>query len=274
MLKAYLRDLPSPLIPKDVQDRVAKECAGAQETPQMLKDELSALPPNNYYALFAIFCHLASLVTNSDVNKMTYSNLCICFQPCTKIDPFCFYFLVCEWGNCWQGCHSEKGYYENEQRLQPDYQTPESPLPQMRTMQYSLSNGGDQSIDVPSIYEEPTSPTISRTRPTSPPGSSGVDQSMPASSIYDDADQCTGTSSRPQTADEGVPPTLEQLGFSSVSSRNGRSDSPHQFEQDEDDSGPLTPPRGSAYRGTPPSLLPVQPFSPLRMPPTTRYPSI
>lgn len=74
----------------------------------MLKDELSKLPPWNYYLLFAITCHLSLLNSYVDKNRMNYSNLCICFQPCLKVDPFCFQFLVCDWRNCWQGCWTEK----------------------------------------------------------------------------------------------------------------------------------------------------------------------
>lgn len=74
----------------------------------MLKDELSKLPPWNYYLLFAITCHLSLLNSYVDKNKMKFSNLCICFQPCLKMDMFCFQMLVCDWRNCWQGCWTEK----------------------------------------------------------------------------------------------------------------------------------------------------------------------
>lgn len=115
MFKAWLRDLPDELFPKAVQTRIAKECHGAQKTPQMLKDELSKLPPFNYYLLFAITCHLSLLHSYADQNKMDYRNLCICFQPCLKIDAFCFQFLVIDWKECWQqGCWTEKEYLSLE----------------------------------------------------------------------------------------------------------------------------------------------------------------
>lgn len=93
---------------------IAEECAGATTAPQMLKDELSKLPPHNYYLLFTITCHLSLLHSYVDKNKMDYRNLCICFQPCMRIDAFCFQFLVCDWKNCWQGCWTEKEYLEKE----------------------------------------------------------------------------------------------------------------------------------------------------------------
>jgi hypothetical protein len=117
MLKAWLRELPDELFPKAAQDRIARECAGAEKVPQMLIDELSNLPPFHYYLLFAITCHLSLLLAHSDKNKMDFRNLCICFQPCMKIDAFCFKFLVCDWRDCWKGCKNEALYIEEEYAL-------------------------------------------------------------------------------------------------------------------------------------------------------------
>lgn len=117
MLKAWLRELPDELFPKEAQDRIAKECAGSETVPQLLIDELSNLSPFNYYLLFAITCHLSLLLAHSDKNKMDFRNLCICFQPCMKIDAFCFKFLVCDWRECWKGCNDEAKYIEQEYAL-------------------------------------------------------------------------------------------------------------------------------------------------------------
>ncbi|SPQ18601.1 bb20ae07-2eab-4d11-be54-98f5ee273156 [Thermothielavioides terrestris] len=117
MLKAWLRELPDELFPKEAQERIARECAGAEKVPQMLIDELSNLPPFNYYLLFAITCHLSLLLAHSEKNKMDFRNLCICFQPCMKIDTFCFKFLVCDWRDCWKGCKNEAKYIEEEYAL-------------------------------------------------------------------------------------------------------------------------------------------------------------
>ncbi|OAA77828.1 rho GTPase activator [Akanthomyces lecanii RCEF 1005] len=117
MLKAWLRELPDELFPKASQDRIARECAGSEEVPQLLIDELAELSPFNYYLLFAITCHLSLLLAHSDKNKMDFRNLCICFQPCMKIDAFCFKFLVCDWRNCWKGCKNEAKYIEEEYKL-------------------------------------------------------------------------------------------------------------------------------------------------------------
>ncbi|KAK0119251.1 hypothetical protein ONS95_008102 [Cadophora gregata] len=117
MLKAWLRELPDELFPKTSQDRIAREAGGQEEVPQLLIDELSNLSPFNYYLLFAITCHLSLLLAHSDKNKMDYRNLCICFQPCMKIDAYCFKFLVCNWRECWKGCKTEQYYVEQEYML-------------------------------------------------------------------------------------------------------------------------------------------------------------
>jgi hypothetical protein len=117
MLKAWLRELPDELLPKAAQDRIARECAGQDTVPQLLIDELSNLSPFNYYLLFAITCHLSLLLAHSEKNKMDFRNLCICFQPCMKIDAFCFKFLVCDWRDCWKGCKTEPQYIEQEYML-------------------------------------------------------------------------------------------------------------------------------------------------------------
>jgi hypothetical protein len=114
MLKAWLRELPDELFPKASQDKIARECAGAEQVPQLLVDELSNLRPYNYYLLFAITCHLSLLLAHSDKNKMDFRNLCICFQPCMKIDAFCFKFLVVDWRDCWRGCKTENEWIAAE----------------------------------------------------------------------------------------------------------------------------------------------------------------
>ncbi|KAL8871944.1 MAG: hypothetical protein Q9174_002330 [Haloplaca sp. 1 TL-2023] len=129
LFKAWLRDLPSEILPKVTQARIAAAYPEATEVPQMLRDELSNLPPWNYYLLFAITCHLSLLHAYADKNKMSYSNLCICFQPCIGIDAYCFQFLVCQWRSCWQGCNTEKEYLEQEYRILDGTYSPEEGQP-------------------------------------------------------------------------------------------------------------------------------------------------
>lgn len=147
MFKSWLRELPDEILPKTIQNKVATQCAGATSAPQLLKDELSRLPPFNYYLLFAITCHLSLLNSYADKNKMDYRNLCICFQPCLKIDAFCFQFLVMDWKNCWQGCWTEKEYLEEEYRYEREGSTNESE--DLGVDERAISSSGSSQQQVP-----------------------------------------------------------------------------------------------------------------------------
>lgn len=129
LFKNWLRQLPDEIFPKAIQSRIQQECQGAKSTPQLLKDELSRLPPFNYYLLFAITCHISLLHSCSEFNKMNYNNLCICFQPAIKIDAFCFQFLILDWRNCWQGCWTEKEYLAEEVKLLDSLENQTKPHP-------------------------------------------------------------------------------------------------------------------------------------------------
>jgi RhoGAP domain len=142
MFKAWLRDLPDEIFPKQAQVKIAEQCMGATKTPQLLKDELSKLPPFNYYLLFAITCHLSLLHSFADKNKMDYRNLCICFQPCLRIDGFCFQFLVQDWKNCWQGCWTEKEHLEEEYRVQAEGEDAESQVATNDLDERAVSSSG------------------------------------------------------------------------------------------------------------------------------------
>ncbi|KFY13508.1 hypothetical protein V492_03222 [Pseudogymnoascus sp. VKM F-4246] len=116
MLKSWLRELPDELFPKDAQERVSKDSPNCEEVPQILIDELSNLPPYNYYLLFAITCHLSLVLEHREANKMNYQNLTVCFLPCMRMDAYCFRFLVVKWRDCWKGCNTETEWLEKEAR--------------------------------------------------------------------------------------------------------------------------------------------------------------
>lgn len=184
MFKAWLRDLPTEVLPKDTQHRIARDCIGAKEVPQMLKDELSMLPPWNYYLLFAITCHLSLLHAYVEKNKMNYNNLVICFQPCLRIDSFCFQWLVCDWRSCWQGCWTEKD------ALQQEYQI----------LDRLHSSGGDSSGGSIAVEERPTGSSQSskaklfaRTQDRKPPP---LSLTRPSEEHLDVSDKASSTQSR------------------------------------------------------------------------------
>jgi hypothetical protein len=164
LFKLWLRELPDEILPKETQARIQEQCSGqTTTTPQIMKDELSRLPPFNYYLLFAITCHLSLLLSYKDVNRMDYRNLCICFQPCMKIDHFCFTFLVCDWKNCWQGCWTEKPYLEEENKYIEELKSGIKPS---RLPIKALSNGASDDRVISS--SESNNPVALETTPPPP----------------------------------------------------------------------------------------------------------
>ena len=116
MLKAWVRELPEKLLPDDVQSRIQEKAANETSTPQVMRDELSRLPPYNYYLLFAITCHMSLLHAHQDVNKMNYGALRTCWAS-LRVDAYIFGFLICDWRNCWQGCWTEQEHMKTEQEI-------------------------------------------------------------------------------------------------------------------------------------------------------------
>ncbi|KAK0347187.1 hypothetical protein LTR02_000847 [Friedmanniomyces endolithicus] len=122
MLKSWLRDLPTEILPATMQASLAAElelenpeyAKMGQPAPQKLRDALSELSPFNYYLLFAITCHLSLLLSHKDKNRMDLNNLCICIGPCLRLERWLFNYLVGDWRHCWQGCFTEKQYLESE----------------------------------------------------------------------------------------------------------------------------------------------------------------
>ena len=167
LFKNWLRQLPDEIFPKAIQAAIQHECQGAKATPQMLKDELSKLPPFNYYLLFAITCHISLLHSCSEFNKMNYNNLCICFQPAIKIDAFCFQFLILDWRNCWQGCWTEKDFLADEMSFLSALEA-ENHLPQQVPARDGQPQGSGKSKgSQPSSHVgQPQKPTSARSNST------------------------------------------------------------------------------------------------------------
>ena len=70
MFKIWLRELPTEIHSKAVQDKIATQCQGAREAPQLLRDELSSLPPWNYYLICAITWHLSLLTHELEIGAI------------------------------------------------------------------------------------------------------------------------------------------------------------------------------------------------------------
>ena len=120
----WLRELPDEILPKEAQNRIAKAAGHEPEPTQLVieavQDELSRLPPYNYFLLFALTCHLSLILKNCEQNKMTMSNLTICILPCMKMDATCFKLLVKHWEFCWDTLPEDdrKKIFPNKKRFQ------------------------------------------------------------------------------------------------------------------------------------------------------------
>jgi hypothetical protein len=83
ILKLFIRELPSPLIPMAHQDAyiVAAEVEDKELQRQMLFDRISDLPLANLRLLRCLFALLSEVASRSEVNKMGPSNLATVWAP-------------------------------------------------------------------------------------------------------------------------------------------------------------------------------------------------
>lgn len=204
LLKQWLRELPTEIIPADVQASLAVELEKenpeytkmGQPAPKKLRDALSELPPFNYYLLFAITCHLSLLVSHQDKNRMDLNNLSICIGPCLKMERWLFNYLVGDWRHCWQGCWTEKQTLEAEKKFEnPDY----VPSDDEEAVQSAAA-----SINPPQPLHPPPQSPENEDRAMSSGGESMVSAREDLHDFREVKDRpataATSTSSRPQTS--------------------------------------------------------------------------
>lgn len=165
MLKTWLREIPDELLPQESQKKIHAAEPNATQCPQIMRDELSSLPPWKYYLLFAITCHISLVNEHSAKNKMEYKALLVCWQGSIKIDSFCFYFLVCDWRRCWQGCWTEKEALDYEEKEDGRANSPDSTVPRRL-----------QEIDMRSEPDDPPEKPVERRTPTAPSGFGETDK--------------------------------------------------------------------------------------------------
>jgi hypothetical protein len=188
MFKAWLRDLPDEVFPKSLQYKISAAVGNLSEqqgAPQMLKDELSNLPPFNYYLLFAVTAHITMLLNASKENKMTFHNLCVCFMPALKMEMPCFTWLILDWKNCWQGCSTERDFLEREyailERKDPDYQEGEARVRPVQHFDRYDRYPSPQPTQEGLGYPPQENDSQSRPKPQRSNGSGSESQSVPAS---------------------------------------------------------------------------------------------
>ncbi|PWA03694.1 hypothetical protein BB558_000141 [Smittium angustum] len=83
VLKQFLREIPEPLIPANLQSGFinAAEINDYDERLWAIKDLISALPPRNFTVIKCIIEHLERVTDYEEINHMYASNLAVVFGP-------------------------------------------------------------------------------------------------------------------------------------------------------------------------------------------------
>eukprot|EP00727_Mastigamoeba_balamuthi_P013373 m51a1_g8659 hypothetical protein (1144) ;mRNA; f:71113-79013 len=90
LLKLFLREMPSPLIPADVQDEIEVMCSTPPDC-RAMSLLLMRMPRRRYAVVNALFKFLATIAANEHINSMSPENLAIVVAPAL----------------CWSGNKSE-----------------------------------------------------------------------------------------------------------------------------------------------------------------------
>ncbi|KAF9980672.1 hypothetical protein BGZ75_008162 [Mortierella antarctica] len=96
LLKLYLRELPSPIIPQETMSNFTSiDFSGPQKhTVQALRSALRLLPLENYILLGSLSQHLSNLAEYENCTKMNISNLGLIFCPTLQIGSVLFKNLL------------------------------------------------------------------------------------------------------------------------------------------------------------------------------------
>uniref|UniRef100_A0A673AN35 Rho GTPase activating protein 1 n=1 Tax=Sphaeramia orbicularis TaxID=375764 RepID=A0A673AN35_9TELE len=82
ILKTFLRELPEPLLTYQLYNDIVNFTSVSSDSQVMvMKTLLESLPEENYASLRYLITFLAQVSANSEINKMTNSNLAVVFGP-------------------------------------------------------------------------------------------------------------------------------------------------------------------------------------------------
>ncbi|KAF9086562.1 hypothetical protein BGX23_008785 [Mortierella sp. AD031] len=94
LLKLYLRELPSPLLPPILLEQFQSLLTTDRHICHTLRGILIRLPRPNYVVLSYLCHHLSKIASHSDKTKMTVSNLGVVFAPTLSIGSVLFKALL------------------------------------------------------------------------------------------------------------------------------------------------------------------------------------
>ncbi|KAK6344050.1 hypothetical protein TWF696_007697 [Orbilia brochopaga] len=153
LLKGFIRSLPEPILPAKFQEELfekVRDHTNAAHPPQVFKDMLSSLPPQNYYLLQLLTNHLSNVRLAEDVTRMGLSNLAMIFCSTMKMDRYIFHWLVGSWSDCWGGCWAEEGL-TNAVRVSVDTRSASSSTPLSHKQREELAGLGIRTNDERSV---------------------------------------------------------------------------------------------------------------------------
>jgi len=84
-LKAYLRELPIPLIIMTQGLKEASDMTDAEPQVAKIAEELKKIPELHQWAVSCLFGYLSQIASNAEKNKMSSANLAIVFRPTLKL---------------------------------------------------------------------------------------------------------------------------------------------------------------------------------------------
>ncbi|KAG0269599.1 hypothetical protein BGZ95_002007 [Linnemannia exigua] len=94
LLKLYLRELPSPLLPPILLEQFQSLLTTDRHICHTLRGILIRLPRPNYVVLSYLCHHLSKIASHSDKTKMTVSNLGVVFAPTLSMGSVLFKALL------------------------------------------------------------------------------------------------------------------------------------------------------------------------------------
>ncbi|KAG0244408.1 hypothetical protein BGW41_007700 [Actinomortierella wolfii] len=94
LLKLYLRELPSPLLPAVILEQIQSILTTDRHICHTLRGILIRLPRNNYVVLSFLCHHLSRIANHAHKTKMSISNLGVVFAPTLSIGSVLFKALL------------------------------------------------------------------------------------------------------------------------------------------------------------------------------------
>ncbi|KAJ3121523.1 hypothetical protein HK098_003624 [Nowakowskiella sp. JEL0407] len=99
LLKLYLRDLPTPVLTRELQKEFlhVQDLGDRSEKIKKLTKLMSILPIPNYVLLQTVIGHIIRIVQNSEKNKMTLRNVGIVFSPTLSVPAGVFTLMMADY---------------------------------------------------------------------------------------------------------------------------------------------------------------------------------